>query len=66
MLHYFKRIRDGVEALPRNWVECEIFRCSRLEGQILVAEQQLLVHRPGNIRQQFLPLHALYSLHSDP
>src|SRR5262252_5765766 len=24
MLHYFKRIRDGVEALPRNWVECEI------------------------------------------
>jgi hypothetical protein len=25
MLHYFKRIRDDVEALPRNWVECEIF-----------------------------------------
>ena len=26
MLHYFKRIRDGVEALPRNWVECALFR----------------------------------------
>ena len=26
MLHYFKRIRDGVEALPRNWVECGIPR----------------------------------------
>jgi transposase len=25
MLHSFKRIRDGVEALPRNWVECGIF-----------------------------------------
>ena len=25
MLPYFKRICDGVEALPRNWVECGIF-----------------------------------------
>jgi hypothetical protein len=25
MLHYFKRMRDGVEALPRNWVECVFF-----------------------------------------
>ena len=23
MLHNFKRIRDGIEALPLNWVECE-------------------------------------------
>jgi hypothetical protein len=25
MLHNFKRIRDGVGALPLNWVECDIF-----------------------------------------
>jgi hypothetical protein len=43
MLHYFKRMRDGVEALPRNWVECDNFGLFALHRSTPVNWSSILV-----------------------
>ena len=49
MLHYFKRICDGVEALPRNWVECEISKVLEAWSKAIEA------------REKFSPLAACWT-----
>jgi 3-oxoacyl-[acyl-carrier protein] reductase len=58
MLHYFKRIRDGVEALPRNWVECDAV----LPGNVLTEGVRDLGQDYINATTASIPLKRLGSV----